>query len=51
MVGTRLLASTGNIQNVMKDRFTDLRDTGLSSCNGACVDINQIGPALGERRP
>jgi hypothetical protein len=46
-VGARLFASTGDIQNVMKDRLANLLNAGLPCRNGARVDIDQIGPPFG----
>ena len=50
MVRTRLFASTGDLQNVMENRLADLLNAGLPCRYGARIDIDQIGPAFGERR-
>src|ERR1700688_381058 len=50
MIGARLFASTGNFQNVMKERLANLLNAGFACCDGARVDIDQIGPSFRERR-
>ena len=45
----RLLFPADDIENEMKDLPADIFDAGRSGRNASGVDVNQIGPAFGER--
>ena len=49
MIGAGLLPSASDVQNVMEDGLANLLDGGFASGDGARVDVDQIGPSVGER--
>jgi len=49
VIGARLLPSASDVQNVMEDGLANLLDGGFASRDGAGVDVDQIGPSVGER--
>src|SRR5690348_13397452 len=50
VVRARLTATAGNIQNEAKNRLAHLLDVRIARSDRACINVDQIAPAVSQRR-